>query len=78
MWSGGRTGVCGCERGRDCEWEREGDWELRGLGVSRISSESSWGIVGIVRKSKEFRLGISSGPWSESRPDFGVVACGVC
>ena len=72
-------GVCGCGRGRgrDCEMEREFDWEWRGLGVSSMSSESSWGIVGIVRKSKEFRLGMSSGPWSESRPDFGVVTCGV-
>ena len=73
--------VCGCERGRgrDCEWERGFDWEWRRLDVSSMSSES-WGIVGIVRKSKEFRLvqlGMLSGPWSKSRPDFGVVTCGV-
>lgn len=35
----------------------------------------------MVRKSEEFRLGTSSGPWVERRVDclldFGVATCGV-
>jgi len=35
----------------------------------------------MARKSKEFRLGIFSGPWTERRVegllDFGVTTCGV-
>jgi len=69
------VGVCGYERGRD--WERERDCECRGDGVSNMSPKSSCGIIGIARRSKEFRLGISSGTWSELCADLGVVTCGV-
>ena len=59
----------------------EGERDCRGLGVSSISSESSRGIKGIVRKSKEFWLGMLLGPWIESRIecllDFGVATCGT-
>ena len=45
--------------------------------MSRMSSESSWGIIGIFRKLKEFRVGLSSEARSEFRGDFEVVTCGV-
>ena len=49
--------------------------------MDSMSSGSSCGIMGMVRKSKEFRFGVLSRPWRERRVegllDFGVTTCGV-